>query len=231
MGAALIPVPGCKGQCCAEDESKDSLDFASPRPAVEDQVSKHERRAGAKDCEPVHHEPVHHEPVREPVRAGRPAQYEPEELARFKTTATLQRATVLVGVWRIVDKDKEVEIRMKTPGAMKVFWDKCYNYSPSDINDLTNDSIEMVLAGAKHEALLEQGPPAELRWSDGEVWTKSQHEDTIAPIQLNRTIPHIAQSAAVQARCNQSSDLSNKATVAAKKELAAKSVAKSALKK
>mmetsp|Transcript_37978 Transcript_37978/g.60156 ORF Transcript_37978/g.60156 Transcript_37978/m.60156 type:complete len:151 (-) Transcript_37978:121-573(-) len=101
-----------------------------------------------------------------------------QAVSEKKIQTPFKQANILLGVWLIQSKETtrkhEVEIRMANSGSMKVYWDRCYEYPPSPISSLTEDQVEMELAGVNYQATIKsQNSPAEMVWTDGEVWVKS----------------------------------------------------------
>lgn len=53
-----------------------------------------------------------------------------------------------------------------------VMWHESYAHPPSGLRIVNSGDVEMELIGQFHIAVYEEGPPARLRWSDGEVWIR-----------------------------------------------------------
>mmetsp|Transcript_38299 Transcript_38299/g.119581 ORF Transcript_38299/g.119581 Transcript_38299/m.119581 type:complete len:129 (+) Transcript_38299:132-518(+) len=53
-----------------------------------------------------------------------------------------------------------------------VMWDEAFNHPQTPLRVGSNGQIEMELMNTMHQATYHEGPPASLRWSDGEVWIK-----------------------------------------------------------
>ena len=51
-------------------------------------------------------------------------------------------------------------------------WDSRFEDQSSPISVVTDGKLDMELGGGTHTAVYEEGPPALLHWSDGEVWTR-----------------------------------------------------------
>eukprot|EP00747_Dinoflagellata_sp_TGD_P167666 gnl/TRDRNA2_/TRDRNA2_192451_c0_seq1.p1 gnl/TRDRNA2_/TRDRNA2_192451_c0~~gnl/TRDRNA2_/TRDRNA2_192451_c0_seq1.p1 ORF type:complete len:150 (-),score=22.33 gnl/TRDRNA2_/TRDRNA2_192451_c0_seq1:237-638(-) len=53
-----------------------------------------------------------------------------------------------------------------------VEWEEGYQHDPSPLRVAAGGGVEMQLLGTYHRCILEEGPPARLKWSDGEVWVR-----------------------------------------------------------
>uniref|UniRef100_A0A7S2JFY2 Uncharacterized protein n=1 Tax=Alexandrium andersonii TaxID=327968 RepID=A0A7S2JFY2_9DINO len=74
----------------------------------------------------------------------------------------------LKGFWRT---ETDVQMMGEIVDGV-VIWDEAFNHPQSPLRVGPDGKIEMELMSAMHQATYHEGPPAQLRWSDGEVWIK-----------------------------------------------------------
>lgn len=53
-----------------------------------------------------------------------------------------------------------------------ILWDEAFNHPQTELRLARAGHVEMELMGTTHQAAYHDGPPAILRWSDGETWVR-----------------------------------------------------------
>mmetsp|Transcript_83633 Transcript_83633/g.132196 ORF Transcript_83633/g.132196 Transcript_83633/m.132196 type:complete len:163 (+) Transcript_83633:57-545(+) len=154
--ASCVTDDGC---ACEEKQRKGGeMHFANPR--LDEEVgSQFEAKVKASAVNPgLAASPSTSKPEKDRV--------EVEDQNQF----TMEEINNLVGHWKRDEDEITMEIQIDRSNNLQVVWDSQYLWPPSPLYPIVGSRVGMELAGEKHEARRERGPPQKLIWDDGETW-------------------------------------------------------------
>mmetsp|Transcript_31085 Transcript_31085/g.95576 ORF Transcript_31085/g.95576 Transcript_31085/m.95576 type:complete len:126 (+) Transcript_31085:125-502(+) len=91
-----------------------------------------------------------------------------QEKAQGTRTGIPPQLERLKGVWRT---DVDVQMMGEIVDGI-IMWDEQFNHPQTPLRIGPSGQIEMDLMSTVHQAVFSEGPPAMLKWSDGETWIR-----------------------------------------------------------
>eukprot|EP00420_Gonyaulax_spinifera_P007380 CAMPEP_0197945676 /NCGR_PEP_ID=MMETSP1439-20131203/126029_1 /TAXON_ID=66791 /ORGANISM="Gonyaulax spinifera, Strain CCMP409" /LENGTH=129 /DNA_ID=CAMNT_0043568931 /DNA_START=73 /DNA_END=462 /DNA_ORIENTATION=+ len=92
----------------------------------------------------------------------------PQEKAGSGKAALPPQLDRLKGYWRT---DGDTQMMGEIVDGV-ILWDEAFNHPQTPLRISPSGQIEMELMNTMHQASYHDGPPACLRWSDGETWVR-----------------------------------------------------------